>query len=100
MADRKGKCQHSVCLCYIFRFVHIMHLFVLCFVLHSVRCMEGGEGSVHFVTVLKVPFYMFFFLSISHSCQKSNNTVLDRFCPKPIPGLEFQLSKSCSIELS
>ena len=38
------------------------------------------------------------FSSISHSCQRSNNTVFDMRYPKPICGPEFQLSKSCSTE--
>ena len=37
--------------------------------------------------------------SISHSCHRSNNTVFDMHCPKPICGHEFQLSKCCSSEL-
>ena len=37
--------------------------------------------------------------SISHSCQRSNNTVFDIHCPKSISGSEFQLSKSRSSEL-
>ena len=37
--------------------------------------------------------------SISHSCQRSNNTVFHMRCPKPIRGPEFQLSKSRSTEL-
>ena len=39
------------------------------------------------------------FSSISHSCQRSKNSLFDMHCPKPIPGPEFQLSKSRSTEL-
>ena len=39
------------------------------------------------------------FTSISHSCQRSNNIVFEIYCPKPIRGPEFQLSKSNSREL-
>ena len=47
---------------------------------------------------LKVPYYTVF-SSISHSCQRSNNTVFEMHCPKHIHGPEFQLSKSRSSEL-
>ena len=33
------------------------------------------------------------------SCQRSDNTVFEMHCPKPIRGPEFQLSKSRSTEL-
>ena len=39
------------------------------------------------------------FSSISHSWQRSNNSVFDMHCPKPIRGPEFLLSKSRSTEL-
>ena len=42
---------------------------------------------------------LYCFSSNSHSCQRSNNTVLEMHCPKPIRGPEFQLSKSRSSEL-
>ena len=42
---------------------------------------------------------LFCFSSISHSCQRSNNTVFVMHCLKPIRGPELQLSKSRSIEL-
>ena len=42
---------------------------------------------------------LYCFSSISHSYQRSNNSVFDMYCPKPIHGPEFQLSKSCSSEL-
>ena len=42
---------------------------------------------------------LYCFSLISHSCQRSNNTLFDMHCPKPIRGPEFQLSKSCSSEL-
>ena len=37
---------------------------------------------------------LYCFSSISYSCQRSNNTVFEMFCPKPIHGPEFQLSES------
>ena len=39
------------------------------------------------------------FSSISHSGQRSNNTIFEMHCPKPIHGPEFQLSKSHLREL-
>ena len=39
------------------------------------------------------------FSSFSHSRQRSNSSVFDMHCPKPIRGPEFQLSKSRSTEL-
>ena len=42
---------------------------------------------------------LYCFSSISHSCQRSNSSVFDMHCYKPIHGPEFQLSKSRSIEL-
>ena len=42
---------------------------------------------------------LYCFSSISHSCQRSNNTVFDIHCPKRMRGLEFQQFKSRSIEL-
>ena len=48
---------------------------------------------------LKVPYYTVF-PSISHSCQRSNNSdTNDMYCPKHICGPEFQLSKSRFAEL-
>ena len=35
---------------------------------------------------------LYCFSSISHSCQRSNNSVFDTYCPKHICGLEFQLA--------
>ena len=43
---------------------------------------------------------LYCFSSISHSYQRSNSSVFDMHWPKPIHGPEFQLSKSCSTELS
>ena len=37
--------------------------------------------------------------SVSHSCQRSNNSVFDMHCPKPMRGPEFQLSRSGSADL-
>ena len=42
---------------------------------------------------------LYCFSSISHSCQRSNNTVFEMYCLKPIHDPEFQLSKSRSSEL-
>ena len=42
---------------------------------------------------------LYCFSSISHSCQRSSNSVFDMHCPKHIHGPELQLSKSCSAEL-
>ena len=39
------------------------------------------------------------FSLISHSCQRSKNSVFDMYCPKHICGPAFQLSKSRSAEL-
>ena len=39
------------------------------------------------------------FSSILHSCQRSNNTVFETYCPKPIHVPDFQLSKRRSSEL-
>ena len=39
---------------------------------------------------------LYCFSSISHRCQRSNNTVFDMHCPKTIRGPEIQLSKSRS----
>ena len=42
---------------------------------------------------------LYCFSSISLSCRWSNNTVFEMYCPKPICGPEFQLSKSHPGEL-
>ena len=42
---------------------------------------------------------LYCFSSISHSCQRSNNSVFDMYYRKHIPGPAFQLSKNHSAEL-
>ena len=54
--------------------------------------------TVKLILKFKGPI-LFCFSSISHSFQRSNNTVFDMHWPKPIHGPEFQLSKSRSTEL-
>ena len=61
----------------------------------ATECKETDKDEE---LVLKGPI-LYCFSSVSHSCQRSNNTVFDMHCPKPIRGPEFQLSKSRSTEL-
>ena len=57
-----------------------------------------GKSSAASRLPFKGPI-LYCFSSISHSCQRSNNSVFDMHCPKPISGPEFQLSKNRSTEL-
>ena len=55
-------------------------------------------SSIGLVDEIKGPI-LYCFTSISHSCQRSNNSVFNMYCPKHIRGPAFQLSKSRSAEL-
>ena len=61
----------------------------------ATECKETDKDEE---LVLKGPI-LYCFSSVSHSCQRSNNSVFNMHCPKPICGPEFQLSKSRSSEL-
>ena len=54
-------------------------------------------SSLFFSYSLKGPI-LYCFLSISHSCQRSKNSLFNMHCPKPMRGPDFQLSKSRSTE--
>ena len=66
------------------------------FVRYSV--CKGPDSVSCIFTFLKGPI-LYCFSSISDSCKRSNTTVFDMNCPKPIHDPEFQLSKSRSSEL-
>ena len=56
-----------------------------------VRQLEQGQDPKTLRKLKnKVPI-LYCFSSISHSCQRSNSTVFDMYCPNPSVGPEFQL---------